>query len=59
MSILLKTKNLQIGIDSELHKEFKIAVAKNSKSLKEVIIELIKYYIIQTNLKEQNNEISN
>jgi len=47
-------KILHIGVDSELHKDFKIACAKNSRSLKEVIIELIKFYIVQTNAKQKN-----
>ena len=38
-------KIIHIGLPKELHKDFKIACAKNSQSIKDALIELIKYYI--------------
>lgn len=49
-----------VGIEPDLHKEFKIACAKNQESFSQAITDLIKYYIITTNeplkLKENANK---
>ena len=51
-------KYIQIDLDTDLHKEFKTSAAKNSQSIKDALIELIKYYILTTNtpLKSKKNE---
>ena len=49
----MKEKIIHIGLDPELHSEFKSACAKNSQSIKDALIELIEYYIEPITIKKK------
>jgi len=52
-------KHILLKLPEDLHKEFKMKCIQNNQTIQNALIDLLKYYIITTDLKLKNHETKN